>query len=50
MDTVYIVVKGANLSYLPLDGEGRTRSSFAITLPTSGLRGRTITVGVTAWM
>jgi hypothetical protein len=46
VDTLYIEVEGANLSYLPLDGEGRDTLHFAITLPTQGLRGRTITVGV----
>jgi hypothetical protein len=46
VDTLYIEVEGANLSYLPLDGEGRDTLNFAITLPTQGLRGRTITVGV----
>ena len=46
VDTVFIEVEGANLSYLPLDGEGQDTLNFAISLPTQGLRGRTITVGV----
>lgn len=46
VDTLYIEVAGANLSYLPLDGEGRDTLNFAISLPTQGLLGRTITVGV----
>ena len=46
VDTLYIEVEGANLSYLPLDGEGRDTFNFAISLPTLGLLGRTITVGV----
>jgi hypothetical protein len=46
VDTVYIEVEGANLSYLPLDAEGVDTLNFAITLPTLGLTGRTIIVGV----
>ena len=46
VDTLYIEVSGANLSYLPLDGEGRDTLNFSISLPTRGLFGRTITVGV----
>jgi hypothetical protein len=46
VDTVYIEVEGANLSYLPLDGEGRDTLNFAFGLPTQGLQGHTITVGV----
>jgi hypothetical protein len=46
VDTLYIEVEGANLSYLPLDGEGKDTLNFAITLPTQALLGRTITVGV----
>ena len=46
VDTLYIEVEGANLSYLPLDGEGKDTLNFAISLPTQGLLGRTITVGV----
>jgi hypothetical protein len=48
VDTLYIEVVGANLSYLPLDGEGRDTLNFAISLPTRGFLGRTITVGVHA--
>jgi hypothetical protein len=46
VDSVYIEVVGANLSYLPLEGEGRDTLNFAISLPTQGFSGRTITVGV----
>ena len=46
VDTLYIEVVGANLSYLPLDGDGQDTLNFAINLPTLGLTGRTITVGV----
>jgi hypothetical protein len=46
VDTLYIEVEGANLSYLPLEGEGQDTLNFAISLPTQGLLGRTITVGV----
>jgi hypothetical protein len=46
VDTLYIEVGGANLSYLPLDGEGRDTLTFSISLPTRGLFGRTITIGV----
>jgi hypothetical protein len=46
VDTVYIEVEGANLSFLPLGAEGDDTLSFAINLPTLGLFGRTITVGV----
>ena len=46
VDTVYIEIEGANLSYLPLDGEGDDTLNFAISLPTRGFSGRTITVGV----
>ena len=46
VDTVYIDVEGANLSYLPLDAKGEDTLNFAISLPTRGFLGRTITVGV----
>lgn len=46
VDTVYIEVEGANLSYLPLDGEGKDTLSYAISLPTRGFLGRTIIIGV----
>ena len=46
VDTVYIEVEGANLSYLPLDAEGEDTLNFAISLPTQGFSGRTVTVGV----
>jgi hypothetical protein len=46
VDTVYIEVVGANLNYLPLDADGADTLNFAVNLPTLGLSGRTITVGV----
>jgi hypothetical protein len=46
VDSVFIVVEGANLSYLPLDAHGVDTLSFSINLPTIGLSGRTITFGV----
>jgi hypothetical protein len=46
IDTVFIEVVGADLSYLPIDASGADTLSFAITLPLSRLSGRTITVGV----
>jgi hypothetical protein len=46
VDTVYIEVGGANLSYLPLDAEGQDTFNFAISLPTQGFLGRTVTIGV----
>ena len=46
VDTVYIDVEGADLSYLPLDAEGADTLSFALNFPTLGLAGRTVTVGV----
>ena len=46
IDTVFIDVAGANLNYLPLDAHGVDTLNFAINLPTIGLSGRTITLGV----
>lgn len=46
VDSVYIEVEGASLSYLPLEANGVDTFNFAITLPTIGLTGRTITLGV----
>ena len=46
VDTVYIEVLGANLSYLPLPAEGADTFSFAISVPTQGFSGRTVTIGV----
>jgi hypothetical protein len=46
VDTVYIQVEGADLSYLPLDGEGLDTLEFSLNLPTLGFAGRTITVGI----
>ncbi|HEX2220760.1 MAG TPA: hypothetical protein VHG35_18320 [Gemmatimonadales bacterium] len=46
VDTVYIDVEGADLSYLPLDAEGADTLSFALNFPTLGLAGRTVTVRV----
>ncbi len=46
IDTVFIEVEGANLSYLPLDAHGVDTLRFSINLPTIGLSGRTITLRV----
>ena len=46
IDTVFIEVEGANLSYLPIDANGADTLSFAVTLPIGSLGGRTIVVGV----
>ena len=46
IDTVFIEVGGANLNYLPLDANGADTLTFSVNLPTIGLSGRTITVGV----
>ena len=46
IDTVFIEVEGANLSYLPIDANGEDTVSFAVTLPIGSLAGRTIVVGV----
>jgi hypothetical protein len=46
VDSVFIEVGGANLSYLPIDANGVDTLTFALNLPTIGLGGRTITVGV----
>jgi hypothetical protein len=46
VDTVYIEVVGANLSYLPLVAEGRDTINFALSLPTLGLFGRTVSFSV----
>jgi hypothetical protein len=46
IDTVFIEVGGANLSYLPLDANGADTLTFSINLPTIGLSGRTVTLGV----
>jgi len=46
IDTVFIAVEGANLSYLPIDANGDDTVSFAVTIPIGNLAGRTIVVGV----
>jgi hypothetical protein len=46
VDSVFIDVAGANLSYLPIDANGVDTITFSINLPTIGLSGRTITLGV----
>jgi hypothetical protein len=46
IDTVYIQVEGANLAYPPLDANGADTLAFGLNLPTLGLSGRTITLGV----
>ena len=44
--TVFIELEGADLTYPPIDAEGADTLTFSINLPTLGLSGRTITVGV----
>ncbi len=44
VDSVFIEVDGAGLSYPPVEANGADTVSFAINLPTLGLSGRTITV------
>jgi hypothetical protein len=46
VDTVFIEVLGANISYLPLDAEDRDTLNFALNLPTQGFVGRTISISV----
>jgi hypothetical protein len=46
IDTVFISVQGANLNYLPIDANGVDTLNFALNLPTIGLSGRTIVLGV----
>jgi hypothetical protein len=46
IDMVFIEVEGANLSYPPLDANGADTLTFGLNLPTIGLSGRTITLGV----
>jgi hypothetical protein len=46
VDSVFIQVEGANLNYLPIDANGVDTLTFALNLPTLGLSGRTITLGV----
>ena len=46
VDSIYFELEGANLSYLPIDGEGEDTVTFGLSLPTIGIAGRTITVRV----
>lgn len=46
VDSVFIQVAGANLSYLPLAAKGADTLTFALNLPTIGLSGRTIMLGI----
>ena len=46
VDSVFIQVSGANLSYLPIDAGGVDTLSFSLNLPTIGLSGRTLTFQV----
>jgi len=46
VDSVFVDVEGANLTYLPLDADGVDTFNFALNIPTSGLAGRTITLSV----
>jgi hypothetical protein len=46
VDSVFILVEGANLSYLPLAALGADTLTFGLNFPTNGLFGRTVTVRV----
>ena len=46
VDSVFIDIQGADLSYLPLDAEGVDTFSFALNLPTFGLGGTEVSVTV----
>ena len=46
IDTVFIELEGADLSYLPIDANGVDTLSFSVNLPTGGLSGRTVTLAV----
>ena len=44
VDSIFIDVDGAGLSYPPIEAHGADTVSFAINLPTLGLSGRTVRV------
>jgi hypothetical protein len=46
VDSVFIAIDGADLSFPPIEGNAADTVAFSITLPTFGLGGRTITVRV----
>jgi hypothetical protein len=46
IDTVFIELEGADLSYLPIDANGIDTLSFSINLPTGGLSGLTVRFAV----
>jgi hypothetical protein len=46
IDTVFIELEGADLSYLPIDANGVDTLRFSINLPTGGLSGRTVRFAV----
>jgi hypothetical protein len=46
IDTVFIEISGASLSYPPIDADGADTVSFGFNLPLVNLVGQTITVGV----
>jgi hypothetical protein len=46
VDSVFIGIEGADLSYLPIEGNGADTVTFSINLPTFGYSGRTITLEV----
>jgi hypothetical protein len=46
VDTVFIEVTGASLSYPPIDADGADTVTFGFTLPLGNLVGQTVTVGV----
>jgi hypothetical protein len=46
VDSVYLRIQGADLSYLPIEGHAADTVDFSINLPTFGFSGRTITLEV----
>ncbi len=46
VDSVFIEVEGANISYLPIDANGADTLTFSINFPTIGFSGRTIALAV----
>jgi hypothetical protein len=46
VDSVFVAVDGADLSYLPIEGNGADTVDFSLNFPTFGLSGRTVTLTV----
>jgi len=46
VESVFIEIEGADLSYLPIRGDGVDTVNFSINIPTFGRTGQTITVGI----